>query len=98
MNGLSLYVSTRGVHANDQHYTLAATGSIGQLDRRYQCLPGSNSNPTHGVLTVEGGWKYNLDGSEISYTLDLTDNPESNDRLHLTTGALEEWRLPPCDL
>ena len=87
MNGLSLYVSTPG-YANDQHYTLAQLEASDSLMVDTSASP-DEYNPTHGVLTVEGGWKYNLDGSEISYTLDLTDNPESNDRLHLTTGALE---------
>ena len=65
MKGLTLYVSTPG-YANDQHYTLAKLEESGSLIADTSASP-DQENPTHGVLTVEGGWKYNLDGSEISY-------------------------------
>ena len=76
MNSFALYISTAEEGSAEQAHSLQKLEEDGVLQVDFSQSP-DQDNPTIGVVTISGGWKYNLDGTPINFYVDTAEKEQT---------------------
>ena len=76
MKSFALYISTAEEGTTEQAHSLQKLEEDGVLQVDFSQSP-DQDNPTIGVVTISGGWKYNLDGTPINFYVDTAEKEQT---------------------